>query len=132
MQILSGKVPFLTKGPFALYFGGEEILDGLSNAKSGRALLYLYLISIIFNLVILGIEFDTEENIIFLILFLLGFKKYKARKISRHERLNEIVVGNFLNIFTVSAILLMAVFVAVGVSDHTRNVTTRNICTFSN
>ena len=120
MQILSGKVPFLTKGPWALYFGGDEILDELSNAKSGRPLAYLYLISIIFNIVILGIDLDIEEGYDVHIAFFLGFKKYKARKISQQERLNEIVVGNFLNIFTVSAIVLMAVFVAMGVSDHTR------------
>ena len=54
LQILSGQVPFLTKGPWALYFGGEEILEELSNAKSGRLLMYLYLISIIFNVFTLG------------------------------------------------------------------------------
>ena len=53
-QILLGQVPFLTKGPWALYFGGEEILEELSNAKSGRLLMYLYLISIIFNVFTLG------------------------------------------------------------------------------
>ena len=55
LQILSGKIPFLTKGPWALFFGGKEILHELSNAKPGRHLPYLYLISIIFNLVIFGI-----------------------------------------------------------------------------
>ena len=52
--------------------------------------------------------------------FFLGFKKYKARKISRQERLKEMVVGNFLNILTVSAIILMAVVLTIGVSNHIR------------
>ena len=51
---MAGKIPFLSKGPWALYFGGEEILEELSNAKSGRLLMYLYLISIIFNVFTLG------------------------------------------------------------------------------
>ena len=30
-QKLGGKVPFLLKGPFAIFFGGTDILKGLSN-----------------------------------------------------------------------------------------------------
>ena len=30
-QKLGGKVPFLLKGPFAIFFGGTDILTGLSN-----------------------------------------------------------------------------------------------------
>ena len=30
-QKLGGKVPFLLKGPFAIFFGGTDILQGLSN-----------------------------------------------------------------------------------------------------
>ena len=30
-QKLQGKVPFLTKGPFAIFFGGTDILTGLGD-----------------------------------------------------------------------------------------------------
>ena len=57
LQILSGKLPFLTKGPWALYFGGEDILPELDNSKPGRHYPYLFLISIFLNITILGMSF---------------------------------------------------------------------------
>ena len=35
LKILCGKIPFLTKGPFAMFFGGESILPELSNQVGG-------------------------------------------------------------------------------------------------
>ena len=31
LQKMQGKVPFLTKGPFAIFFGGTDILTGLGD-----------------------------------------------------------------------------------------------------
>ena len=38
----------------ALFFGGEKILEELTNEKPGRHLPYLYFTSIIFNMAVLG------------------------------------------------------------------------------
>ena len=54
-QNLMGRVPFMTKGPFALFFGGESILPLLSEGKAGQGLKYLYMVSFIFNVSILGL-----------------------------------------------------------------------------
>ena len=52
--ILSGKQPFLTKGPFAMFFGGDDILSELSDRKSGKHLPLLYLVSTLFSITITG------------------------------------------------------------------------------
>ena len=54
VQILSGKQPFLTKGPFAMFFGGDDILSELSDKKSGKHLPLLYLVSTLFSITITG------------------------------------------------------------------------------
>ena len=54
LQILMNKLPFLTKGPFAIYFGGDAIMEELSSEKPGQYFKYLYLCSVIFNISILG------------------------------------------------------------------------------
>ena len=43
----------MTKGPFALFFGGNAILPELSDGKAGRHVQFLCLFSVIFNLSIL-------------------------------------------------------------------------------
>ena len=48
------KLPFLTKGPFALFFGGKAILRELSNEKPSQGLKYFFIITVIFNLSVLG------------------------------------------------------------------------------
>ena len=40
----------MTKGPFALFFGGNAILPELSNGKAGRHVQMLCLFSVIFNM----------------------------------------------------------------------------------
>ena len=52
-QILTGGLPYMTKGPFALFFGGNAILPELSDGKAGRHVQFLCLFSVIFNLSIL-------------------------------------------------------------------------------
>ena len=68
---MTGRLPFMTKGPFAMFFGGQDILPGigqfwsinplvnvtkfpdLSDRQAGRHIQILYLVSIIFNLLII-------------------------------------------------------------------------------
>ena len=54
MQICIGKVPYLTKGPWALFFGGHDLVTTLNDAKPGKHVLILCLTSLIFNMTILG------------------------------------------------------------------------------
>ena len=58
--------------------------------------------------------------IIFTYLLKSGFKKYHGRKISRQGKLKEMVVGNFLNIMTVSCILMMTTILTFALSYHFR------------
>ena len=53
VQILTGGLPWMTKGPFAMFFGGQDILPELSDMKSGRHIQILCIVSVIFNLSIL-------------------------------------------------------------------------------
>ena len=48
------------------------------------------------------------------------FKRHHSRKISRGGQLKELVVGNFLNIATVSAIMLCVTLLTIGLSNHFR------------
>ena len=69
-KILTGKHPFLTKGPYAHFFGGPDVISELSDEKPGKHLLFLYLASLLFNLIIFGKnqthcpnEFHLTKNI---------------------------------------------------------------------
>ena len=53
-KIITGKHPFLTKGPYAHFFGGPDVINELSDEKPGKHTLLLYLASILFNLAIFG------------------------------------------------------------------------------
>ena len=56
-------------------------------------------------------HFTTINNI-------LGFKKLHARKITKKQQLKEMVVGNFLNLFAVSATFLFITILTIGISTH--------------
>ena len=51
---------------------------------------------------------------------LLGLKKYHSHKISSKQHLKKLVVENFLNVLSVSAIILLMTAVTVGIADHLR------------
>ena len=53
----------MTRGPFAMFFGGQDVLPDLSDRKAGRHVQMLYLVSIIFNLSILSRDNDSENSI---------------------------------------------------------------------
>ena len=58
--MISGSVPLLTKGPFALFLGGEEMLDVLDDGNPGNALPYLILFSLLFQICVFS--FKTIRN----------------------------------------------------------------------
>ena len=55
-EILTGNHPFLTRGPYAHFFGGQDVISELSDEKPGKHLLLLYLASLLFNLAIFGMN----------------------------------------------------------------------------
>ena len=58
----------MTRGPFAMFFGGQDVLPDLADRKAGRHVQMLYLVSIIFNLSIISRENNfVKLNVIFTI-----------------------------------------------------------------
>ena len=53
LQIMTGGLPYMTKGPLAMFFGGHDILPELSDRKAGRHVQILCLVSFISNLALL-------------------------------------------------------------------------------
>ena len=54
--MISGSVPLLTKGPFALFPGVEEMLEVLDDGNPGNALPYLILYSILFQICVFSFK----------------------------------------------------------------------------
>ena len=61
---MTGELPFMTRGPFAMFFGGQDVLPDLSDRKAGRHVQILYLVSIIFNLSIICRENNSGKLIV--------------------------------------------------------------------
>ena len=62
-KIITGNHPFLTKGPYAHFFGGPDVINELSDEKPGKHTLLLYLASILFNLTIFGKDIRLLVNL---------------------------------------------------------------------
>ena len=87
-----GRIPLLTKGPFALFYGGHPIIPQLSSEEKGFPTAWMLTLSVLFHI------------------FMIFFRKNKARKLDSHQLLKESVISNFLNIFSSIFILLVCVF----------------------
>ena len=95
--------PMLTKGSFAKYYGGKEILPNLSD-RSGS----------IISPILMG------SSVVFQLIFVM-FKKYKFRKVMTRRRNTVTYEGYLINtIFSgltnMYSMLALAVFVAAGFS----------------
>ena len=91
----------MTKGPFAIFFGGPELEQLLSSdEKPGKHIWMLYLTSMIFNLTI----------------FIA--KKIYAKKIERNQILRNIIVGNLTNVFNFSVIIILLSILTTGCVIH--------------
>ena len=97
-QIFTGNFPFLTKGPFALFYGGSAIIPLLSPSADNFPIAWT--LSIFFHI------------------FLIIFKKIKARKLTANQRLKEVVVTNFLNIFNNLLIFFACALLVLGAVLH--------------
>ena len=78
--------PFVTKGPWAIFFGDPKVVMLLPSSKSK-----------LWNIFLLGsLLFNISLKI---------FKNSQFRKRSLYENFNLIIVGNLLNLMTVSKII---------------------------
>ena len=87
--MINGSVPLLTKGPFALFLGGEKMLDILGDGTPGNAALHLIIFTIIFQI------------------FISVFKNLKQEiGTSYVQYLRRSLVENVLNIYSLVLILI--------------------------
>ena len=101
LKIFTGNLPFMTKGPFAIFFGGPELEQLLSSdEKPGKHIPMLYLISSILNLTI------------------FISKKIYAKKIQRNQILRNIIVGNLTNVLTISVIIILLSMLTIAMVFH--------------
>ena len=104
-----------------MFFGGDDILPELNDETSGKHLPLLYFVSTLFSMASAGRYICNFENVLLTSCFLSAvFKKHHSRKISRGQQLKELVVGNFLNLLTLSAIIIVVTILTVGLSNHFR------------
>ena len=82
-----GLTPLLTRGPFALMYGGEAILEQLSTRSPDRGLPVLCLVSSVFQLTLYII------------------KKLKAREADYLKQLKQNVVDNVTNVYGLVAMI---------------------------
>ena len=87
VKIFRWKIPYLTKGPYALFYGDSAIIPLLSSESAGRHFTISYLVSLS------------------LLLSIFMLKKLIMRKLPTQQRLKELVVGNFLSVFSLLIIL---------------------------
>ena len=81
----------LTTGPFALFYGGEEILDKLSDGLPGKGVPILILCSALFQL------------------FLYVLKKFQARGMKLYtQNLRKSLVENILNMYGIIIIVAIS------------------------
>ena len=87
-----GKLPLLTKGPFSIFYGGEEILPHLSKLSAGRGIPVLFMGSAIFQIS----------------LYIL--KQSKSRKLQGYSQvLTKTMVENVLNMYGIMVIIIISI-----------------------
>ena len=109
-QMYQGTQAMLTKGPFALFYGGEDIVDKLSTKTPFPTVLVIVLCSAIFQMS----------------LFVL--KKYKTRqniKLYLHN-LQQTLVENVTNVYGIIIIIISSVACFLFISYHFRTIKNNN------
>ena len=93
--MLQGSVPFLTKGSFALFLGDTEVLGMLEDRPPGRALIYVMVLSITFQVTMRVLK---------------KFHTHAPQSIcSYNQNLRGTFVNNVLNIYGLAALLAINV-----------------------
>ena len=102
--MFQGTLPMLTKGPLALFFGGDPIIGDLSEKSPGRGMPILILCSLIFQI------------------FLYILKQAKSRKLKMNavaHNLTRALVENVLNMYGIVAIIIITIIsVVYGLLHH--------------
>ena len=103
--MFQGTLPMLTKGPFALFYGGEEILDQLSNGSPGKGVPILILSSALFQL------------------FLYVLKKFQARGMKLYtQNLRKSLVENILNMYGIIIIVAISSISLIYIIIHHNSI----------
>ena len=102
LQMSLGELPLLTRGPQALFYGGEAIIPFLSTKTPGRHTFIALVIFIMFHFC------------------LILYKKLVMRKFLSVQRLKEVVVNNLLNIYKILSILVVLLLIMLTLFIHNR------------
>ena len=106
--MMRGSVPLLTKGPFALFLGGDKMFDILGDGTPGKAARHLIIFTIIFQIII------------------SVYKRYKNKKLERvtyyAQNLRRSLVENVLNIYGLVLILFSSTITLIGVLRQATNI----------
>ena len=95
------KLPMLTKGPFALFYGGDAIIPKLSEKSPGRGLPILIVCSAIFQV------------------SLCILKSLRSRKLKMYSHnLTKSLVENVLNMYGFVVIILISIISSAYITIH--------------
>ena len=107
-----GSVPIITKGDFALFLGGQKMLENLEDRPPGRAMILLLIFTIIFQV------------------FMWGLKKYKTQHLqsvsSYAQSLRITLVNNVLNIYGLIFSLVVSILTLVYSWGQASNISITN------
>jgi hypothetical protein len=100
--MIQGSLPLLTKGPLALFYGGNQIINDLSEKSPGRGFLILVMCSAIFQI------------------FLSILKQTKSRNLKTYlYNLTKSLVENVVNMYGIIASFIITIAsVAYGLMHH--------------
>ena len=97
-----GHLPMLTKGPFSIFYGGDQIIQDLSKKSPGIGTTLLVVVSAIFQ-------------------FLLYiFKIIKSRKLQEYPQiLKRAMVENVLNMYSLMSLMILSILsISYGLLHH--------------
>ena len=104
IQGLIARQSLLTKGPLALFFGGEEIIPYLSSKSTTLKNVPIFFL--------IGLS-------VLLHIFLTIYKIYKFRKeIQREQQLNQVMMSGFRNVFGQTVVVLDILVICVVILVH--------------
>ena len=95
------KLPMLTKGPFALFYGGEEILTELSDKSPGRGVPLLIVWSAILQVSLYILKSARSRN-----------------KMMYFHNLTKSLVENVLNMYGIIVIILISIISTAYITIH--------------
>ena len=112
--MIQGSVPLLTKGPLALFLGGEKMLEILDDRQPGNHLFNVLIFSVFFQIFILS--FKTIRN-------------KQLQSITRYaQNLRNSLVKNALNIYGIICILSFQIIAFILFLRYISTISIQNMC----